>query len=158
MSDFITESPNNNLQTNSNITNASQLFKCLREMLLALQLVHEKGMVHLDLKPDNIFVHDGLYKLGDFGLAGVATSTDVEEGDSRYMPREMLEGGQRDLTKVSEQFLFLANINMFHTIHSTRTNFHSVTYFLLEPPYMNCVLGKNFPAVVKNGTTYEMAN
>ena len=70
----------------------------------------------------------------------------------------MLEGGQRDLTKVSEQFLFLANINMFHTIHSTRTNFHSVTYFLLEPPYMNCVLGKNFPAVVKNGTTYEMAN
>lgn len=75
-------------------------------MLLALQLVHEKGMVHLDLKPDNIFVHNGLYKLGDFGLAGVATSTDVEEGDSRYMPREMLEGGQRDLTKVSSNSFF----------------------------------------------------
>lgn len=85
-----------------NIVDASQQFKCLREILLALQLVHGKGMVHLDIKPDNVFVQSGLYKLGDFGLAGIATSMDVEEGDSRYMSRDMLQGGQRDLTKVSE--------------------------------------------------------
>jgi hypothetical protein len=85
----------------NNFIHVPQRFKCLREILLALQLVHSKGMVHLDIKPDNIFVHNGLYKLGDFGLAGIATSTDVEEGDSRYMSRDMLEYGQRDLTKVS---------------------------------------------------------
>eukprot|EP00956_Cyclotella_meneghiniana_P003055 scaffold3740_cov51-Cyclotella_meneghiniana.AAC.16 len=123
---LIKESPN--LQTNSNITNASQRFKCLREMLLALQLVHEKGMVHLDLKPDNIFVHNGLYKLGDFGLAGVATSTDVEEGDSRYMPREMLEGGQRDLTKCD---IFSLGATMYelclgHTLPSCGEEWHNL--------------------------------
>eukprot|EP00804_Cyclotella_cryptica_P006759 CCRYP_015710-RD/>CCRYP_015710-RD protein AED:0.10 eAED:0.10 QI:1189/0.66/0.75/1/0.66/0.5/4/0/762 len=85
--------------THSRVINGPQHFKCLREILLALQLVHSKGMVHLDIKPENIFVHNGLYKLGDFGLVGIATATDVEEGDSRYMSREMLEDGQRDLTK-----------------------------------------------------------
>ncbi|KAL7522659.1 hypothetical protein ACHAWX_007601 [Stephanocyclus meneghinianus] len=90
-----------NIFTNSCVIDTPQHFKCLREILLALQLVHSKGMVHLDIKPENIFVQNGLYKLGDFGLVGIATATDVEEGDSRYMSREMLEDGQRDLTKVS---------------------------------------------------------
>ena len=84
-----------------NVAHAPKHLRCLREILLALQLIHSKGMVHLDIKPDNIFVQNGLYKLGDFGLAGIASSMDVEEGDSRYMSRDMLQGGQRDLTKVS---------------------------------------------------------
>lgn len=84
-----------------NVYDVSQKFKCLREISLALQLIHSKGMVHLDIKPDNIFVQNGLYKLGDFGLAGIATSMDAEEGDSRYLSRDMLQSGQRDLTKVS---------------------------------------------------------
>lgn len=87
--------------SNQNISDAPHRFKCLRELLLALQLIHSKGMVHLDIKPDNVFVQNGLYKLGDFGLAGIATHMDAEEGDSRYMARDMLQGGQRDLTKVS---------------------------------------------------------
>ena len=86
--------------TNEGVIEGIQRLKCLREILLALQLVHSKGMVHLDIKPDNIFVQNDLYKLGDFGLAGIATSTDVEEGDSRYMSREMLQSGHKDLTKV----------------------------------------------------------
>lgn len=90
------------------ISDASQRFKCLRELLLALQLIHSKGMVHLDIKPDNVFVQNGLYKLGDFGLAGNATSMDADEGDSRYMSRDMLQGGKRDLTKVSRRLSFWA--------------------------------------------------
>lgn len=96
--------------------NAKELkkFKLLREMLLALKLVHEHGMVHLDIKPENIFVkNDDQFKLGDFGLANSATTTEeVEEGDSRYMSRELLLGGgnQEDLTKSD---IFSLGITMY---------------------------------------------
>lgn len=67
----------------------------------ALQFIHSKGVAHLDVKPDNIYVKEGVYKLGDFGCA---TTTDkslpVEEGDARYMPQEILNENYDNLDKV----------------------------------------------------------
>ncbi|KAL7534487.1 hypothetical protein ACHAXR_007542, partial [Thalassiosira sp. AJA248-18] len=75
-------------------------YKLLREMLLALDLVHKNGMIHLDIKPENIFIKNDQYKLGDFGLVSkIENHNDVEEGDSRYMSMELLEGDLDDLTK-----------------------------------------------------------
>lgn len=76
-------------------------FKLLRELLLALELIHKNEMVHLDIKPENIFIKNDQFKLGDFGLASKLTSSsgDVEEGDSRYMSRELLSGDTSDITK-----------------------------------------------------------
>jgi len=84
----------------------------VRQMLLALDLLHSNGLVHLDLKPGNIFVSgERHFKLGDFGLATRSkgnSSGDVVEGDSRYMSRELLDDddfgdprdvADRDLTK-----------------------------------------------------------
>lgn len=75
-------------------------YKLLREMLLALEFLHKNGMIHLDLKPENIFLKNNNYKLGDFGLV-VSTSDikNIEEGDSRYMSMELLSGEHQDLTK-----------------------------------------------------------
>lgn len=104
-------------------------YKVLREMLLALDLIHKSGMIHLDikvcedchnlccvlhltkysfsmhsftsLKPENIFIKNNQYKLGDFGLVSkIENRDDVEEGDSRYMSMELLSGDLDDLTKV----------------------------------------------------------
>jgi wee1-like protein kinase len=75
-------------------------FKLLREMLLALDFIHRNNMVHLDIKPDNIFIKNDQYKLGDFGLVTkLSSSQEVEEGDSRYMSMEMLSGDKSDLRK-----------------------------------------------------------
>jgi len=93
--------------------NVSRQLKVLREVLLALELLHQQGMVHLDIKPENIFVKNDMFKLGDFGLANVftknegkgkaataATATqDIEEGDSRYMSKDLLDFSPKDLTK-----------------------------------------------------------
>eukprot|EP00536_Pseudo-nitzschia_multiseries_P001812 jgi/Psemu1/251025/estExt_Genewise1Plus.C_230143 len=74
-------------------------FKFLREILLALEFIHKNGMVHLDIKPENIFWKNGLFKLGDFGLVSTVSSHDVDEGDSRYTSMELLSGDSKDLTK-----------------------------------------------------------
>jgi serine/threonine protein kinase len=56
--------------------------------------------VHLDIKPENIFLKNDQYKLGDFGLVTkVSARQDIEEGDSRYMSMELLSGDRGDLTK-----------------------------------------------------------
>lgn len=74
-------------------------YKLLREMLLALDFIHGHGMVHLDIKPENIFIKNDQFKLGDFGLVSKISNHDVEEGDSRYMSKELLSGDHDDLTK-----------------------------------------------------------
>lgn len=75
-------------------------YKLLREILLALDCVHQSGMIHLDIKAENIFIKNDQYKLGDFGLVSkIENQDDVEEGDSRYMSMELLSGDLEDLTK-----------------------------------------------------------
>lgn len=67
----------------------------------ALQFIHEKGIAHLDVKPDNIYVKNGVYKLGDFGCATLLDSSlPIEEGDARYMPQEILNENYDHLDKV----------------------------------------------------------
>jgi wee1-like protein kinase len=75
-------------------------FTVARHVLLALEHCHAHGIAHLDVKPSNIFVAGGLYKLGDFGLAvPLEGDDDITEGDVRYMSRELLSDGRRDLSK-----------------------------------------------------------
>lgn len=72
----------------------------LREVCLALEFIHKNGMVHLDIKPENLFIKNDQFKLGDFGLVSkISNHQDVEEGDSRYMSIELLSGDHQDLTK-----------------------------------------------------------
>ncbi len=81
------------------ILSIERRYKFLREICLALEFIHKHGMVHLDIKPENIFIKNDQFKLGDFGLVSKVSSHDVEEGDSRYMSMELLSGDHDDLTK-----------------------------------------------------------
>ncbi|XP_061467441.1 eIF-2-alpha kinase GCN2 [Rhineura floridana] len=48
----------------------NRLWRLFREILDGLAYIHEKGMIHRDLKPVNIFLDSGDHvKIGDFGLA-----------------------------------------------------------------------------------------
>lgn len=67
----------------------------------ALKFIHEHGVAHLDVKPENIYVKHGVYKLGDFGCARLINgSLAIEEGDARYMPLEILNDKYEHLDKV----------------------------------------------------------
>lgn len=73
----------------------------LVDLLHALQHLHDNELIHMDVKPENIFIgRDGLCKLGDFGLVldlskeneAVFNSQGTIGGDSKYMASEILEG------------------------------------------------------------------
>lgn len=78
-----------------------EVLEAMHQIALALQFIHERGIAHLDVKLDNIYVKDGIYKLGDFGCATLLDkSLPIEEGDARYMPQEILNDNYDNLDKV----------------------------------------------------------
>jgi eukaryotic-like serine/threonine-protein kinase len=79
----------------------------LRGVCIALSAAHDKGVVHRDLKPDNIYViadpdsalgertkilDFGIAKLTDIGLAGTTTKTGAVMGTPTYMSPEQCRG------------------------------------------------------------------
>lgn len=45
-----------------------QLHEILHDVTQGLAYLHSRNFVHSDVKPDNILIDHGRYKLGDFGL------------------------------------------------------------------------------------------
>ena len=56
----------------------AQVLGVITQLAEGLAFAHRAGLVHRDVKPANVLVHDSVLKLADFGLGGLAVRRAVE--------------------------------------------------------------------------------
>ncbi|KAH8369733.1 hypothetical protein KR093_000740 [Drosophila rubida] len=73
-----------------------RIWHILLDLLRGLKSLHDRNLIHLDIKLDNVLIDDDdICKLADFGLVidvDKANNHQATEGDSRYMAPEILQG------------------------------------------------------------------
>ena len=80
----------------------AQAADVLDQTLAALQHAHRQGIVHRDVKPENLMVtRDGVVKVADFGLARAFADAQITEagnvtGTVQYLAPEQLQGEPAD--------------------------------------------------------------
>ena len=82
-------------------TEPGQAVDWMRRALRGLDLCHRRGLLHRDVKPQNVFLTSaGVAKLGDFGAAALmdAAGTAAPGGDLRIRAPELLEGGRASIS------------------------------------------------------------
>jgi len=86
--------------------------RILRDMAAGLDLAHDNGVLHRDVKPGNVLLaEDGQAKLGDLGIATAAESTRITTtgsimGTAAYLAPEQLDG--RPATPASDVYALAA--------------------------------------------------
>ncbi|GMT02253.1 hypothetical protein PENTCL1PPCAC_24427, partial [Pristionchus entomophagus] len=72
----------------------SEIWDIFYDLINATDYLHSKDLIHLDIKPENVFLTDKkVCKLGDFGLMFDLKHDNpslVEDGDSKYLAPEVL--------------------------------------------------------------------
>jgi serine/threonine protein kinase len=102
------------------VIDTDRAIELMDSVLSGLQAAHNAGVIHRDVKPENILLsNDGRIKLSDFGLArNVDTRTEAEGllGTVGYMAPELVTGGLA--TKATD--VYACGIMLFEMLTGSR--------------------------------------
>ncbi|KAH3664277.1 hypothetical protein OGAPHI_004629 [Ogataea philodendri] len=128
----------------------------VRELLVALQFIHQNGVIHRDIKAANILIEkDGRIKLCDFGVAAQLTATVMKRttmvGTPYWMaPEVIMEGANynvnADIWSLGITIYEMATGNPPYSDKDAMRAMQMITQ--LEPPRLE---GRQFSANLKEG-------
>lgn len=75
---------------------------CVLELAITLKRLHEKGIVHRDIKPKNIYFYNGKYCLGDFGLVDYPDKKDLTSLQEAVGPKTTMAPEMKYNTKKAD--------------------------------------------------------
>jgi tetratricopeptide (TPR) repeat protein len=94
--------------------NWRDVMRAARDAAQGLSAAHDAGLVHRDIKPDNIVVGTDRARVLDFGLAA-ASDDGKRAGTPGYMAPEVLAG--HAATRLSDQYSF--GVTLFEALYGT---------------------------------------
>ncbi|MGN0213320.1 MAG: protein kinase [Muribaculaceae bacterium] len=120
-------------------------YPMMSEILNAFSYAHERGIVHCDIKPSNIFItNDGHIKVMDFGIAQILSevsgtqSGGLSMGTPAYMSPEQVYGQKLD----QRSDIYSLGV-LFHQMLTGRAPYDSTTMSELE--IKGLVVNENLP-------------
>ena len=90
--EYVSDTLANRLRASGKLS-AGAVRRMAEELAACLHTLHDKGVLHRDVKPDNILWIDGEAKLGDIGLVTADGSTRLA-GTPGFLPPEVLAGAR----------------------------------------------------------------
>src|ERR1700759_5343175 len=105
--EFVNGHPLEKMLKHEKTPDKETLLSIFRQTAAALDYAHKKGIVHRDVKPANIMIHeDGSAKVTDFGVAKIVsqqmTVAGTMMGTPSYMSPEQIQGSV--ITGAADQF------------------------------------------------------
>jgi hypothetical protein len=89
------------------------------DALAGLAYLHRKGKVHRDIKPDNLLYGDGVWKVGDLGIARNVGYPGPAQGTVPYMAPELFVNSE-GLSELIDIYALGATIHWILTSHHLR--------------------------------------
>lgn len=122
----------------------TQKVQILRDVALGMHAAHQKGLIHLDLKLNNVLVEsgeDGTFHpiVSDFGMVrgqAVATSDNCPMGTPPYSSPEQLAGDPGQLSRASDIYALgvMLYVLLSAAIPFEAQDFHALLYAIPKAP------------------------
>lgn len=118
-----------------------EIWTILYDILMALKCLHDRNLIHLDIKLNNILIaQNGICKLGDFGIV---TNIDrmgkvqITDGDSRYMAPEVLDGNYTKSADIFSLGIAIFELASYLELPGNGPLWHQLRQGQLPEKYLN---------------------